>query len=111
MHLVDTTLFYSPTSGGVRRYLNAKHAWLKGRGTWEHTLLVPGDSSRLERGAGDLAFLPEFAAPPSLRRLRLPDAPFITSMRPGHPEAKRRLTLGRYLELGPSRRTQCGSTR
>ena len=50
MHLVDTTLFYSPTSGGVRRYLNAKHAWLKGRGTWEHTLLVPGDSSRLERG-------------------------------------------------------------
>lgn len=50
MHLVDTTLFYSPTSGGVRRYLNAKHAWLKGRGTWEHTLLVPGDSSHLERG-------------------------------------------------------------
>lgn len=50
MHLVDTTLFYSPTSGGVRRYLNAKHAWLKGRGTWEHTLLVPGDSNRLERG-------------------------------------------------------------
>ena len=28
LHLVDTTLFYSPTSGGVRRYLNAKHAWL-----------------------------------------------------------------------------------
>lgn len=50
MHLVDTTLFYSPTSGGVRRYLNAKHAWLKGNGTWEHTLLVPGDSTRLERG-------------------------------------------------------------
>lgn len=50
MHLVDTTLFYSPTSGGVRRYLNAKHAWLKGRENWEHTLLVPGDTSRLERG-------------------------------------------------------------
>jgi alpha-1,6-mannosyltransferase len=50
MHLVDTTLFYSPTSGGVRRYLNAKHAWLKGRENWEHTLLVPGDASRLERG-------------------------------------------------------------
>src|SRR5947207_8956124 len=28
MHLVDTTLFYSPTSGGVKRYLTAKHAWL-----------------------------------------------------------------------------------
>ncbi|MEY2853459.1 MAG: hypothetical protein RL030_591, partial [Pseudomonadota bacterium] len=50
MHLVDTTLFYSPTSGGVRRYLNAKHAWLKGRESWEHTLLVPGDANRLERG-------------------------------------------------------------
>ena len=50
MHLVDTTLFHSPTSGGVRRYLSAKHAWLKGREGWEHTLLVPGESTRLVRG-------------------------------------------------------------
>jgi alpha-1,6-mannosyltransferase len=50
MHLVDTTLFYSPTSGGVRRYLNAKHAWLKDRDGWQHTLLVPGDTTRLDRG-------------------------------------------------------------
>src|ERR1017187_1392144 len=27
MRLVDTTLFFSPTSGGVKRYLTAKHAW------------------------------------------------------------------------------------
>ena len=42
MHLVDTTLFYSPTSGGVKRYLSAKHAWLEAHTSWEHTILVPG---------------------------------------------------------------------
>ncbi len=50
MHLVDTTLFYSPTSGGVRRYLNAKHAWLQRQENWQHSLLVPGDVTLLERG-------------------------------------------------------------
>jgi len=50
LHLVDTTLFYSPTSGGVRRYLNAKHAWLARHTHWEHTIVVPGRKSRLERG-------------------------------------------------------------
>jgi alpha-1,6-mannosyltransferase len=50
MHLVDTTLFYSPTSGGVRRYLNAKHAWLRGNDQWEHTLLVPGETTHRQRG-------------------------------------------------------------
>jgi alpha-1,6-mannosyltransferase len=50
MHLVDTTLFYSPTSGGVRRYLNAKHAWLQAHGVHEHSLLVPGPASHLRRG-------------------------------------------------------------
>jgi len=50
LHLVDTTLFYSPTSGGVRRYLNAKHAWLAAHTLWEHTIVVPGRRNRLERG-------------------------------------------------------------
>lgn len=49
-HLVDTTLFYSPTSGGVRRYLNAKHAWLAAHSRWQHTLVVPGERDRTERG-------------------------------------------------------------
>jgi alpha-1,6-mannosyltransferase len=43
MHLVDTTLFYSPTSGGVRRYLTAKHDWLRANTAHRHTLLVPGE--------------------------------------------------------------------
>lgn len=49
-HLVDTTLFYSPTSGGVRRYLNAKHGWLAAQPGWRHTLVVPGSENRIERG-------------------------------------------------------------
>jgi alpha-1,6-mannosyltransferase len=50
MHLVDTTLFYSPTSGGVKRYLDAKHAWLNAHTSWEHTIVVPGPEDRVERG-------------------------------------------------------------
>jgi len=49
-HLVDTTLFFSPTSGGVRRYLTAKHAWLAAHSRWQHTLVVPGAVDRTERG-------------------------------------------------------------
>jgi alpha-1,6-mannosyltransferase len=49
-HLVDTTLFYSPTSGGVKRYLTAKHAWLAAHSRWHHTLVVPGAADRAERG-------------------------------------------------------------
>ena len=50
MHLVDTTLFYSPTSGGVKRYLDAKHAWLNAHTEWEHTIVVPGPEDRVDRG-------------------------------------------------------------
>ena len=51
MHLVDTTLFFSPTSGGVRRYLMAKHHWLRNRTPHRHSLLVPGPETRLAPGA------------------------------------------------------------
>jgi len=50
LHLVDTTLFYSPTSGGVKRYLTAKHGWLAAHSRWQHTLVVPGERDRTERG-------------------------------------------------------------
>src|SRR5215207_652961 len=50
MHLVDTTLFYSPTSGGVKRYLTAKHTWLASHGAWTHSILVPGARDHIERG-------------------------------------------------------------
>lgn len=50
MHLVDTTLFYSPTSGGVRRYLNAKHEWYARQKHCRHSLLVPGAATELQPG-------------------------------------------------------------
>lgn len=61
MHLVDTTLFYSPTSGGVKRYLSAKHAWLAEHTSWEHTIVVPGRSGRIERGG--VCTLPGYTVP------------------------------------------------
>jgi alpha-1,6-mannosyltransferase len=45
MHVVDATLFFSPTSGGVKRYLLAKHDWMRAHTSWRHSLLVPGESS------------------------------------------------------------------
>jgi len=51
VHLVDATLFYSPTSGGVKRYLSAKHAWLAAHTSWEHTIVVPGRDTHIERGS------------------------------------------------------------
>lgn len=61
MHLVDTTLFYSPTSGGVKRYLSAKHNWLTTRTSWEHTIVVPGRKMRFERG--NVCTLPGYPVP------------------------------------------------
>jgi alpha-1,6-mannosyltransferase len=61
MHLVDTTLFFSPTSGGVKRYLTAKHHWLRARTVWQHTILVPGEREHIAPGSIS-----------SLRGVRLP---------------------------------------
>ena len=42
MHLIDTTMFFCPRGGGVRRYLLAKQAWLQTHAPQiRHTLLVP----------------------------------------------------------------------
>jgi alpha-1,6-mannosyltransferase len=50
MHVVDATLFYSPTSGGVKRYLLAKHEWLRAHTNWRHSLVVPGESETCAPG-------------------------------------------------------------
>ena len=55
MHLLDVTMLYAPTSGGVVRYLRAKRAWLKRHTSIRHSLLAAGAA----RGA-------------PLRRLELP---------------------------------------
>lgn len=48
-HLVDTTMMYAPKSGGVKRYLMAKRAWLaRRRPDVRHTLVTPGARTRTE---------------------------------------------------------------
>ena len=42
MHIADVTLFFAPHSGGVKRYLLAKHAHYAQRAGVRHSLLVPG---------------------------------------------------------------------
>jgi alpha-1,6-mannosyltransferase len=44
MHLLDVTMLYAPTSGGVVRYLRAKRAWLRHNTSVRHSLLVPGNA-------------------------------------------------------------------
>jgi len=44
MHVVDATLVYSPTSGGVKRYLLAKHQWMREHTGWRHSIVVPGEN-------------------------------------------------------------------
>ena len=89
MHLVDTTLFYSPTSGGVKRYLSAKQAWLRANTSWQHTIVVPGEADHIEPGgictlAGPLV--------PGTFNYRLPLNPrrwtrLLTELEPGLIEA------------------------
>jgi len=62
LHLVDTTMFWSPTGGGVRRYLQTKHEWLARQPRWRHTIAVPRVASA---AADDDANLPSLPLPGS----------------------------------------------
>ncbi|WP_294638450.1 glycosyltransferase family 1 protein [uncultured Aquabacterium sp.] len=41
-HLLDVTMFWSATGGGVRRYIQAKRAWLRACSGWRHSVAAPG---------------------------------------------------------------------
>jgi alpha-1,6-mannosyltransferase len=40
-HVVDATMFWSASGGGVGRYVRAKDAWLQQQPGWRHTVVVP----------------------------------------------------------------------
>jgi alpha-1,6-mannosyltransferase len=61
LHLVDATMFWSPTGGGVRRYLQTKHAWLAAQAGWRHSLAVP----RVAGASATAASLPSWPLPGS----------------------------------------------
>ena len=60
IHVVDATMFWSATGGGVRRYLLTKHDWLERRPGWRHTIAVPGGD-----GSAGQATLPSLPLPGS----------------------------------------------
>jgi len=49
LKLCDLTQFYSPVSGGVKRYIHEKRAYLRAHTSDEHVLIIPG--ARTERVA------------------------------------------------------------
>jgi alpha-1,6-mannosyltransferase len=59
VHLVDTTMLFAPRSGGVKRYLLAKHQWMRTRPGLVHSILAPG--ARDQGAAGGVILL---EAPP-----------------------------------------------
>ena len=59
VHVLDATMFWSATGGGVRRYLRVKHAWITRQAGWRHTIAAPVVDSP------DMALLPAWPLPGS----------------------------------------------
>jgi alpha-1,6-mannosyltransferase len=67
LHIADTTLFFAPHSGGVKRYLLEKNRCLNAMPGIRHSLLVPGERT------GWIA--------PGIRQVRAPCPPFTGGYR------------------------------
>lgn len=60
MHVADVTMFHAPQSGGVRRYLQEKHAWFAQHPAYRHSLVLPrGAAPR----SADIAEVPSVPLP------------------------------------------------
>ncbi len=53
-HLVDTTMFWSATGGGVARYLRDKRRFALRDAGWRHTWVVPGECEEPGRRIGGI---------------------------------------------------------
>lgn len=72
MHVADVTLFFAPHSGGVKRYLLAKHRFLAEQSGVRHSLLVPGP-----RTAEVAPGIFELPAPAVASGYRIPARPWL----------------------------------
>lgn len=55
MKVCDVTQFYSPVSGGVKRYLSEKQAFIEREGKHEHILIIPGEKNTVQQqGVGKI---------------------------------------------------------
>jgi alpha-1,6-mannosyltransferase len=61
LKICDLTQFYSPLSGGVKRYVHEKSDYIRDRTTDEHVLIVPGEKTR--RIANDRARIYSIRSP------------------------------------------------
>ena len=73
-HLLDCTMFWSASGGGVRRYLATKRAWFTAEPQWRHTILAPGarGPGNVDCGGVPLPFSGGYRVPldrPALARL------------------------------------------
>ena len=102
--LVDTTMLYAPRSGGVKRYLLSKQAWLEAeRPGVAHSLVVPGahhkagDDGVVQLHATKLPFGDGYRWPTSVRRW----GAWVASLNPSIIEAGDPYTPGQgALEAG-----------
>lgn len=102
--LVDTTMLYAPRSGGVKRYLLSKKAWLEAnRPGVAHSLVVPGAHHRagndgiVQLHATKLPFGDGYRWPTSVRRW----GAWVASLNPAIIEAGDPYTPGQgALEAG-----------
>ncbi|WP_082526085.1 glycosyltransferase [Brevundimonas sp. Root1279] len=102
--LVDTTMLYAPRSGGVKRYLLSKKAWLEAnRPDVAHSLVVPGthhkagDDGIVQLHATKLPFGDGYRWPTSVRRW----GAWVASLNPALIEAGDPYTPGQgALEAG-----------
>ncbi|MGM3277524.1 glycosyltransferase [Ralstonia sp. 24A2] len=60
-HLADVTMFWAAEGGGVKRYLRAKHDFLR-ETHWRHTLVVPGAA---DDASNEVAVVPGVPLPMS----------------------------------------------
>jgi alpha-1,6-mannosyltransferase len=69
-HLLDVTMLWSENSGGVRRYLTTKQAWLEANTMWHHTIVAPGahGHGRLSIRGWPLPFSGGYRVPLSRRK-------------------------------------------
>jgi len=61
MIVCDLTHAYTPTSGGIRTYINAKRQYIVEHTEHTHALIIPGEEDRITRGDRTLTI--EVAAP------------------------------------------------